>query len=53
MFSLTIRRNGAEDVVIVDGREFDRSQMTKAERRKLTRMISRAYAMEKERHTSV
>lgn len=49
MFSLTIRRNGAEDVVIVDGREFDRSVMTKAQRRKLARMIARAYAMEKEK----
>lgn len=43
MFTMTIRMSGAEDTVEIDGRTFDRSDMTKADKRKMARMVAQAF----------
>lgn len=47
MFSMTIRMNGSEDTVTVDGHKFDRSKMTKPDRNKLRRMVVEAYEQQR------
>lgn len=40
---MTIKMNGGENTVTVDGHTFDRSKMDKSERNKLRRMIVEAF----------
>lgn len=39
MTQITIKMNAAHNDVIVDGRVFDRSKMTKPQNKQLTRMV--------------